>query len=201
MRHSHCRSTLHTHDADILKRMQVPSLRFALAIALMSGALLCSSGCRHGDSFNTSGYTASWNSSKDAARQDLIEVPLPSKGTYLTVDQSSQWQNPFLTVETNMIQIRLYLRDENSSEVDRGGMTRLSAARKHILNVRLKDLPRALSSLPDGAWPYGRIVAVGEEVATPQNRARLRSNVAVTISALKDMGIVVDDWTGGSPVR
>ena len=94
-----------------------------------------------------------------------------------------------------MIQIRIYFADENSSPVDRGGMTRLSSARKHILNVRLKDLPRALVALPDGAWPYGRVVAVSKELGAPQDRTLIANNLAVTIKAIEDMGIVVDDWT------
>jgi hypothetical protein len=181
--------------------MPVRSLRFAFLTTLAFGALLFTNGCRRGDPFNTVGYASSWNTSKITAGQELAQIPVPSKSTYLAVDQESQWQNPFLTVETNMIQIRIYLADENSSEVDRGGLTRLSAARKHILNVRLKDLPRALSVLPEGAWPYGRVIAIGEEVETPQNRARLSGNLAVTVGALKDMGIIVDDWTNGPPMH
>lgn len=95
-----------------------------------------------------------------------------------------------------MIQVRIYLPDENASPVDRGGLTRLSAARKHILNVRLADLPRALVALPDGAWPYGRVVAIDKELAPPQDQIRLNKNLGATIAALQDMGIVVDDWTG-----
>ncbi len=142
-----------------------------------------------------------WTAAKGDARQALNEVPLPVKDRYLTIDQESQWQNPFLTVESNMIQIRIYLADENNSEVDRGGLTRLSAARKHILNIRLKDLPKALVSLPDGAWPYGRVLAVREDVETPQNRTRLRSNLAVTLGTLRDMGVVADDWTSRGLIR
>ncbi len=100
-----------------------------------------------------------------------------------------------------MIQIRIYFADENSSAVDRGGLTRLSSARKHILNVRLKDLPRALIALPDGAWPYGRVVAVSKELGAPQDRNLVDHNLAVTVSALKDMGLVVDDWTDRGPLH
>jgi hypothetical protein len=170
------------------------ALRFMAPLAL--AALLFIGGCKgHGDSFNLSAQSASWKASRLSARQDLNEIFPPSKSTYLAIDQESRWQNPFLTVESNMIQIRIYLADENSSTVDRGGMTRLSAARKRILNVRLKDLPRALVALPDGAWPYGRVVAVSKELGPPQDRTLIDDNLAVTVSALKDMGIVVDDWT------
>lgn len=157
-------------------------------------------GCREqADSFDMSRNAASWNSSKISARQELSEIPAPVKQTYVTIDKESKWQNPFLTVESNMIQLRIYLADENSSEVDRGGMTRLSTARKHTLNVRLKDLPRAMSSLPDGAWPYGRVVAVNEALEAPQNQARLNRNLATTIQTLREMGIVVENWTNRNP--
>ncbi len=175
--------------------MQAFSLRSAILTTLCLGALLLANGCRQNNSFNMSAHAASWNAAKTNARQELDQLPLPSKSTYLAIDQQSQWQNPFLTVETNMIQIRIYLPDENDSPIDRGGLTRLSSARKHILNVRFKDLPRALVALPDGAWPYGRVVAVSRESETPQDRTLVETNMAATIGALKDMGLVVDDWT------
>ncbi len=175
--------------------MQAFSLRSAILTTFYLGALLLVSGCRQNNSFNMSAHAASWNAAKTNARQELDQLPLPSKSTYLAIDHQSQWQNPFLTVETNMIQIRIYLPDENDSPIDRGGLTRLSSARKHILNVRFKDLPRALVALPDGAWPYGRVVAVSRESETPQDRTLVETNMAATIGALKDMGLVVDDWT------
>jgi hypothetical protein len=163
-------------------------------------SLISLSGCkRHGDPYNMSGRTTEWAAAKQSARQDLTQIPPPSKSTYLAIDHEAQWQNPFLTVESNMIQLRIYLADENSSSVDRGGITRLSAARKHILNIRPKDLPRALASLPDGAWPYGRVIALVVERTEPPNQARLNNDLVVTIAALNDMGIVADDWT--NPLR
>ncbi len=176
--------------------MRARTLRSIVLSTFVLGVLLSATACKnHGDSFNMSADPAAWTGAKNDARRQLTEVPLPTKDTYLTIDQESQWQNPFLTVESNMIKIRIYTADENSSAVDRGGLTRLSAARKHILNVRLKDLPRALVSLPDGAWPYGRVVALNEDSETQRNQARLRSNLTVTLAALNDMGVVVDDWT------
>lgn len=148
-----------------------------------------------------SAHAASWNASKNAARQDLTQIAAPSKNTYLAIDQEAQWKNPFLTIESGMIQLRIYLPDENSSPIDRGGMTRIAAARKQVLNVRLADLPQALSSLPANAWPYGRVVAIAEERQTPQNSAWLPNHLNVTIRTLRDMGIVVDDWNTSLPLR
>ena len=137
---------------------------------------------------------AKWTAAKTSARQELTQIPPPLKSVYLNINQEPQWQNPFLSVEQNMIQLRIYLPDENASPIDRGGITRLSSARKQVVNVRLAELPRALSSLPDGAWPYGRVVAIGREKDTPQNRAWFPNHLDITVRALQDMGVVVDDW-------
>lgn len=180
--------------------MQFLPFKKAAVSTLILGVLVAVAGCRSGaNPFDMSSRAAAWRGSQQSARQELTEVPLPAKSTYLTIDRPSQWQNPLLTVDQNMIQMRIYLADENSSAIDRGGMTRISAARKHVLNIRPKDLPRALAALPDGAWPYGRVVAVGEEKPTPRSRARLAANIALTIGALREMHIVVDDWT--NPAR
>lgn len=93
-----------------------------------------------------------------------------------------------------MIQLRIYLRDENTSQFDQGGLTRIRAARRLVLNVRLSDLPKALDSLPTNAWPYGRVVAVQYNMKTSQNNANVRHNVEVTFQTLNDLGLVVDDW-------
>jgi hypothetical protein len=188
------------HRAAILKSMPFPPSRKAAVSTLLLAALLVVAGCKSsGNPYDMSTRAAAWKESQQSARQDLTEIPLPAKTSYLSIDRQSRWQNPLLTVDVKMIQLRIYLADQNSSSIDRGGMTRISAARKHVLNIRPKDLPRALSALPDGAWPYGRVVAVGEEKPTPRNRSRLAANLAVTISALNDMGVVVDDWT--NPAR
>jgi hypothetical protein len=139
-------------------------------------------------------HATKWAAAKTSARQELTQIQLPLKSVYLPINQEPRWQNPFLSVEQNMIQLRIYLPDENSSPIDRGGLTRLSSARKQVVNVRLAELPRALSSLPDGAWPYGRVVAIGREKETPQNRAWFANHLNITVRALQDMGVVVDDW-------
>lgn len=171
------------------------SLRSAPLFALALFASLAVSGCRDsGNTFDMSRHAAKWAADKTAARQELTQIPPPLKSVYLNINQEPQWQNPFLSVEQNMIQLRIYLPDENASPIDRGGITRLSSARKQVVNVRLAELPRALSSLPDGAWPYGRVVAIGREKDTPQNGAWFADHLNITVRALQDMGVVVDDW-------
>ncbi len=166
-----------------------------MLLAAAISASLAVSGCRNsGNTFDMSHHVAKWEADKTSARQELTQIPPPLKSVYLNIDQEAQWQNPFLSVEQNMIQLRIYLPDENASAIDRGGLTRLSSARKQVVNVRLAELPRALSSLPAGAWPYGRVVAIGREKDTPQNRAWFPNHLDITVRALQDMGVVVDDW-------
>lgn len=170
-------------------------LRLAALIALALSAAFLVCGCRNsGNTFDMSHRAAKWDAAKTAARQELTQLPPPRKSAYLAIDQEAQWQNPYLSIEQNMIQLRIYLPDENSSPVDRGGLTRMRSARKQVVNVRLAELPRALSSLPDGAWPYGRVVAIGREKETPQNRAWFPNHLEITVRTLQDMGVVADDW-------
>ena len=134
----------------------------------------------------------------DAARPDIATIPLPSKNLYLAVREESRWQNPFISVEDNMLLLRIYLPDENTSATDAGGITRPANARKQELNIRLRDLPRALAALPEGSWPYGRVVAVAEGYESRQDRAQIRRNVEVTLQTLHDLGVVVDEWNPNS---
>ncbi|HTU50019.1 MAG TPA: hypothetical protein VMF56_05455 [Acidobacteriaceae bacterium] len=174
---------------------RLSGLRSFLLLSLAMSASLAISGCRNsGNTFDMSRHATQWAAAKTSARQELTEIPPPLKDVYLNINQEPQWQNPFLSVEQNMIQLRIYLPDENSSPIDRGGITRLSSARKQVVNVRLAELPRALSSLPNGAWPYGRVVAIGREKDTPQNHAWFPNHLDITVRALQDMGVVVDDW-------
>ena len=100
--------------------------------------------------------------------------------------------------------IRIILPDVNPSAYGTGTMLRPVEARKQELDVRLADLPNALSAVPYGAWPYGRVVAVEETpVSSKADRPQIRRNVEATIQILNDLGIVVDEWTGpnGSLLR
>jgi hypothetical protein len=169
-------------------------LRSSGLLALTMAASLAVSGCRNSNSFDMSHQQAKWVAAKTSARQELTQIPPPLKSVYLSINQEPQWQNPFLSVEQNMIQLRIYLPDENGSPIDRGGITRLSSARKQVVNVRLSELPRALASLPNDAWPYGRVVAIGREKGTSQTRTWFPNHLDVTVRALQDMGVVVDDW-------
>jgi hypothetical protein len=143
-------------------------------------------------------------SAEDAARQEIDQIPPPAKSRYLAVHTQDSWANPFLTVGRETIHIRLVLPDANPNAYGTGTMLRPADARKQELDVRLADLPNALSAIPAGAWPYGRVVAVEETPVTPKaDRPQVRRNIEATIQMLNDLGVVVDEWTGpnGSLLR
>ena len=145
-----------------------------------------------------------YNRRKDKARQEIDQIPPPAKSRYLAVHTQESWSNPSLTVGRETIRMRVILRDANPSGYGTGTMLRPAGARKQELDIRLADLPTALAAVPDGSWPYGRVIAVEETpVETKADRPAVRRNVEATIQMLNDLGIVVDEWTGpnGSLLR
>jgi hypothetical protein len=141
---------------------------------------------------------------KDTARQQIDQIPPPAKSRYLAVHTEESWTNPFLTVGRETIRMRVILPDANPNAYGTGTMLRPADARKQELDIRLADLPAALAAIPQGAWPYGRVVAVEETpVEAKADRPAVRRNVEATIQELNDLGVVVDEWTGpnGSLLR
>jgi hypothetical protein len=135
---------------------------------------------------------------EDEARQALEEILPPSKNLYLGVRDRNAYENPFLVVNRDTITLRIMFPDKNPQGFGTGGMLRPAAARRQQLEVRLADLPEALSSLPPEVWPYGRVVAVQEPPAPRAARVAIRRNEEATIQVLNDLGVVVDEWTGAN---
>jgi hypothetical protein len=136
---------------------------------------------------------------REKERQQLDQIPPPSKSLYLAVRSQDAWANPFVSVDKDMLTLRIIMPDANPSPDGQGGLLRPANARKRTLQIRLSDLPDALTALPTEAWPYGRVVAIAE--APTQNktvRPEIRRKVEATIQTLNDLGIVVDEWAGPS---
>lgn len=125
----------------------------------------------------------------------LEHIPLPTKSLYINVHEPAEWKNPFLTVSASQIDLRVIQSDANPSPVGAGTMLRPEAARRQEIQIRLADLPKALIALPDGAWRYGRVVAIAEAPeAARKDRPAIRRNMEAAIQKLNDMGIVVEEW-------
>jgi hypothetical protein len=138
-------------------------------------------------------------SKMDAARQQLEQIPPPSKTRYLAVRTKDAYTNPFLVVHPQTVTLTIIFRDQDPNAFSAGGVLRPAKARKQEVDVRLDDLPQALASLPPDVWPYGRVVAIEESPTAPRTeRVAVRRNVETTIQILNDLGVVVDEWTGSN---
>lgn len=137
------------------------------------------------------------NTLRDQQRAQLEQIPLPTKSLYVDIHEPSQWNNPFLTVESDGIDLRIILKDTYSGPGRQDSMLRPKAARRQELQIRLADLPRAITALPPDAWQYGRVVAIAEAPnAAPKDRPSIRRNMEAAIQQLNDLGVVVEEWPG-----
>jgi Asp-tRNA(Asn)/Glu-tRNA(Gln) amidotransferase A subunit family amidase len=131
----------------------------------------------------------------DAQRAALAKIPLPTKSLYINVHDPAEWQNPFISADADTLDLRVVMADANPSTVGQGSMLRPAAARRQELHIRPGDLAKALIALPQGAWQYGRVVAVAESPeADRKKRPAVRRNVEAAIQKLNDLGVVVEEW-------
>jgi hypothetical protein len=131
---------------------------------------------------------------QDNERAQLAAIPLPTKSMYVDIHEPSAWANPFISVGTETISLRVTQADANPSTVGAGTMLRPAAARRQELQLRPGDLAQAVAAIPPSAWRYGRVVAVAESPAVPKDRPKVRRNVEAAIQQLNDLGIVVEEW-------
>jgi hypothetical protein len=131
---------------------------------------------------------------QDADRQELDAIPLPSKTVYTAIHTRQSWSNPFLIVSKSTVNLSvLYPPMGPPSPGD--SVLRPTAARRSVLDLRLSDLPEALTALPPDTWPYGRVIAVEEDPTAPrQDGPAVRRNVEATMQMLSDLGVVVYEW-------
>jgi hypothetical protein len=130
---------------------------------------------------------------QDSARQQLDLIPPPSKSRFMAIHTAESWENPSITVEPGMLELRVTLGDATPS-LGSGGMLRPVAARQQELNISPDKLDEAISSIPQSAWPYGRVVSVEEPMKTPPSaEPQVRRNLEVTVRELNDLGIVAYD--------
>lgn len=130
----------------------------------------------------------------DSERAQLALIPLPTKSMYVDVHEPSAWANPYISVGSDMMSLRVTLADANPSTVGEGTMLRPAAARRQELQLRPADLAKAVTAIPLSAWRYGRVIAVAEGPAAPKDRPKVRRNVEAAIQQLNDLGIVVEEW-------
>lgn len=134
---------------------------------------------------------------EDQDRQQLENIPLPSKNTYMAIHTRQSWTNPFLIVSKSTVSLSMLYPDNGPVNSPGSDLLRPVAARRRVLDLRLSDLPEALAALPEDTWPYGRVIAVEEDPTVPrQDRTQVRRNVEATMQVLNDLGVVAYEWPG-----
>ena len=134
-------------------------------------------------------------SKSDRQQAELARIPLPTKSLYVDVHEPGAWANPFLSVDSDSLNLRVTMVDANPSSLGMGTILRPEAARRQEIQLRPGDLAEALIALPQGAWRYGRVIAVAESpLANRKDRPKVRRNVEAAIQQLNDLGIVVEEW-------
>lgn len=117
----------------------------------------------------------------------------------MAVRSYETWENPYITIQPDMLTVHVLLADVNPSSYGQGGMLRPIGARRQEVNISLAKLGEAMTAIPASSWPYGRVVAVEEAHQTPgKQEPSVRRNMETTISVLNDLGIVAYDLTEGN---
>ena len=181
--------------------MIVRLLQTTLGIALFPALLLPVglTGCT-GSSASTQtpsrAIAAQQQQETEETRKHLELIPPPSKTRYLAVRSLSVWENPYVTVQGGMVTLHVMTPDE--AGLGNTGMLRPMGARRQDLNVRVSELAVALNAIPEGSWPYGRVIAVEEAHNVPVSaRPEVRRNMETVMKTLGDLGVVVYEWTDG----
>ena len=171
-----------------------------LALLALATLLPAVNGCKRAETAITAPAAAFNNTQQRAmiasAHQQLDLIPPPSKNLYMAVHSLGDWQNPYLTIQPDMVTVHVLLADANPSNFGAGGILRPTGARRQDLEVRVEDLPAALDAIPATAWPYGRVIAVEEAHEIPAaGLPQVRRNMESAMQMLNDLGVVVDDRT------
>ena len=141
---------------------------------------------------------ADQHAQQEMDRQQMERVLPPSKNLYMAVHTFDSWENPYLTVQANMVELHVTLADANTTPVGAGGMLRPIGARRQVLTVGMDKLSEAMTAIPPGSWPYGRVVAMEEAHKTPAAaEPAVRRNMELAIRNLNDLGIVAYDINEG----
>ena len=117
----------------------------------------------------------------------------------MAVHSFEAWENPYITVQPEMLTLHVLMADANTTGIGTGGMFRPIAARRQEISISLEKLAEAMTSVPQGSWPYGRVIAIEEAHKTPAAvEPMLRRNMEATVAALSDLGVMVYDLNEGS---
>jgi hypothetical protein len=105
------------------------------------------------------------------------QIPPPDPTKYRPIVDARDWQNPYLVVRANGIDVRP-----------------ISAATE-ASTMPPADVVAYLEKLPSIAWPYGLVVAVQENgVRAPGGDAQIKRNREELVRLLENAGVTVNLW-------
>lgn len=109
----------------------------------------------------------------------LHDIPPPVPGRYKDVRDAREWQNPYLVIRAEGVEVILKNTPVGRSVISCDG------------------LAAYLESLPVTAWPYGRVVAaqeIGIRRGDGKDHQPIAENVARVERILTSLGVKVDWW-------
>lgn len=128
----------------------------------------------------------------EAYARQLDAIPPPAKPRYMAVASSTHWQNPFLTIQQKTVELRIPAPPMRTRRASR---RRRNAPLWKTTTVTPDALPAALAALPQANWPYGRVVAVRDDLSGPSSaRVQVRRNEEKILNLLNDLGVVTYEW-------
>lgn len=132
---------------------------------------------------------------EDTDREELAGIPLPSKSVYMNIHTRQSWTNPFLIVSKTTVSLSMLYPQTGPAAGPGDAVLRPTAARRNVLELRLADLPEAITALPANVWPFGRVIAVEEDpTASRGDGPAVRRNEEATMQVLSNLGVVAYEW-------
>ena len=101
---------------------------------------------------------------RDSQRAQLAQIPLPTKSLYVDVHEPGSWANPFISVDSDWINLRITMVD---------ALIALPAGAWRYGRV---------------------VAVAESPLANKKEQPKVRRNVEAAIQQLNDLGIVVEEW-------
>ena len=102
----------------------------------------------------------------------LQAIPPADPAQYRDLHDYKDWRNPYLFIRKD-------------------GVALLDVKNNEQRLVKPEDLAEALAQLPPSAWPYGRVVAVGENgvMTSADDKVLIRKNRGIVLGTLENLHI------------
>jgi len=102
----------------------------------------------------------------------IQQIPPADAEKYRNVHDYKEWRNPYLLIRKD-------------------GVALFDVSNNEQRLIKVEDLPEALAELPPSAWPYGRVVAVGQNgiMGSADDAVLIRKNRGIVLGTLENLHI------------